>query len=208
MNADFDTEQFAPGMDQLHEEAYPVFYLLIGRWACTDGRTRRPNENLHIAGRYRSRPLRSLPGMDIRPTADRLRKTLFNILCAGNPEALGGSVWLDLYAGTGAVGIEALSRGAAMVYFVESSKPAADWSTNLKSLNINADSRMVPEQRLRKPCRNWRSRARLRLRFSRSSLRHAGQLLPHSDRACRGFEPSATVERCDCRTREKIRSRI
>ena len=62
-----------------------------------------------IAGQYRSRPLRSLRGMDIRPTSDRLRETLFNVLCAGNPAALEGSVWLDLYAGTGAVGIEALS---------------------------------------------------------------------------------------------------
>jgi 16S rRNA (guanine966-N2)-methyltransferase len=97
-----------------------------------------------IAGQYRSRPLRSLPGTDIRPTADRLRETLFNVLCAGNPEALAGSVWLDLYAGTGAVGIEALSRGAAMVYFVESSKEAAELiAVNLKSLGIDAGFRIV-----------------------------------------------------------------
>jgi 16S rRNA (guanine966-N2)-methyltransferase len=90
-----------------------------------------------IAGQYRSRPLRSLPGMDIRPTSDRLRETLFNVLCAGKPEALAGSVWLDLYAGTGAVGIEALSRGAAMVYFADSSKSAAEVvAANLKSLGI------------------------------------------------------------------------
>src|SRR5262244_713597 len=90
-----------------------------------------------IAGQYRSRPLKSLRGMDIRPTADRLRETLFNILCAGDHEAFVGSVWLDLYAGTGAVGIEALSRGARMVYFVESSKPAANLIVaNLKSLGI------------------------------------------------------------------------
>ncbi len=78
-----------------------------------------------IAGKYRSRPLQSLPGMDIRPTADSLRETLFNVLTAGNPEALADTLWLDVYAGTGAVGIEALSRGARMVYFVESSKKAA-----------------------------------------------------------------------------------
>jgi 16S rRNA (guanine(966)-N(2))-methyltransferase RsmD len=64
--------------------------------------------------------------MDIRPTADRLRETLFDVLTAGNPAALEGTVWLDLYAGTGAVGIEALSRGAAMVYFVESTAAAAE----------------------------------------------------------------------------------
>src|SRR5882724_3030216 len=88
-----------------------------------------------IAGKYRSRPLRSLRGMDIRPTSDRLRETLFNILTAGNPAALTGSVWLDLYAGTGAVGIEALSRGAGMVYFVESLKAAAELiGENWKSL--------------------------------------------------------------------------
>jgi 16S rRNA (guanine966-N2)-methyltransferase len=90
-----------------------------------------------IAGKYRSRPLRSLRGMDIRPTADRLRETLFNILTTGNPNALEGSRWLDLYAGTGAVGIEALSRGAAMVYFVESSPQAVDLiAQNLASLGI------------------------------------------------------------------------
>ena len=88
-----------------------------------------------IAGKYRSRPLRSLRGMDIRPTSDRLRETLFNVLTAGNPEALSGSIWVDLFAGTGAVGIEALSRGAAQVYFVESSKPAAEViQENLRSL--------------------------------------------------------------------------
>src|SRR5437868_13283669 len=79
-----------------------------------------------IAGKYRSRPLHSLPGMDIRPTSDRLRETLFNVLTAGNPGALEGSVWLDLFAGSGAIGIEALSRGAKDVYFVENSQAAAE----------------------------------------------------------------------------------
>ena len=90
-----------------------------------------------IAGQYRSRPLRSLPGADIRPTTDRLRETLFNVLTAGNPDALAGSVWADLYAGTGAVGIEALSRSAGDVYFVESSGPAVSLiRKNLDSLKI------------------------------------------------------------------------
>src|SRR5436305_8370860 len=97
-----------------------------------------------IAGQYRRRLLRSLPGTEIRPTADRLRETLFNVLCAGNPEALAGSVWLDLYAGTGAVGIEALSRGARIVYFLESSKAAADLiAHNLKSLGIASGFRIL-----------------------------------------------------------------
>lgn len=90
-----------------------------------------------IAGKYRSRPLRSLRGLDIRPTSDRLRETLFNVLTAGTPSALEGSVWLDLFAGTGAVGIEALSRGAKEVHFVESSKLAAETiRKNLDSLGI------------------------------------------------------------------------
>jgi 16S rRNA (guanine(966)-N(2))-methyltransferase RsmD len=90
-----------------------------------------------IAGKYRGRPLRSMRGTDIRPTSDRLRETLFNVLTAGNPQALEHCVWLDLFAGTGAVGIEALSRGAKQVYFVESSAPAADViRNNLQSLSV------------------------------------------------------------------------
>src|ERR1700734_2918883 len=91
-----------------------------------------------IAGKYRSRQLRSLPGLDLRPTADRLRETLFNVLTAGNPAALEGTVWIDLFAGTGAVGIEALSRGAKDVYFVDTLSAAAELiRKNLKSLNID-----------------------------------------------------------------------
>ncbi len=108
-----------------------------------------------IAGQYRSRPLRSLAGMDIRPTADRLRETLFNVLCAGNPEALAGTTWLDLYAGTGAVGIEALSRGAGMVHFAESSKAAAELiAANLKSLGITGGFQIVKAE-VSKALRQW-----------------------------------------------------
>jgi 16S rRNA (guanine966-N2)-methyltransferase len=97
-----------------------------------------------IAGEYRRRTLRSLPGLEIRPTSDRLRETLFNVLCSGDPAALAETTWLDLYAGTGAIGIEALSRGARMVYFVESSKAAADLiAANLKSLGIAGGFRIV-----------------------------------------------------------------
>ena len=74
-----------------------------------------------IAGEYRGRRLKSLPGLDTRPTPDRLRETLFNILA---PE-LEGKVFLDAYAGTGAVGIEAISRGAARAIFIEQSRAAA-----------------------------------------------------------------------------------
>jgi len=80
-----------------------------------------------------------LPGPDIRPTADRLRETLFNVLTAGDPDALVGSIWADLYAGTGAVGIEALSRSAGHVYFIESSRPAVHLiQQNLDALQIKA----------------------------------------------------------------------
>jgi len=100
-----------------------------------------------IAGKYRSRPLRSLRGMDIRPTSDRLRETLFNILTAGNPDALAGSVWLDLFAGTGAVGIEALSRGAKEVHFVEGSGVAAELiRTNLHALGISSGYNILQEE--------------------------------------------------------------
>ncbi len=100
-----------------------------------------------IAGKYRSRPLRSLRGLDIRPTSDRLRETLFNVLTAGNPAALEGSLWLDLFAGTGAVGIEALSRGAKQVYFVESSAAASHViRQNLQSLGIVGGFKLFQEE--------------------------------------------------------------
>jgi len=90
-----------------------------------------------IAGNYRGRTLRSLSGTDIRPTSDRLRETLFNVLTAGNSAALERTVWLDLFAGTGAIGIEALSRGARQIYFIESSDRAAKLiEQNLHSLGI------------------------------------------------------------------------
>jgi len=97
-----------------------------------------------IAGKYRRRPLVSLPGMDTRPTSDRLRETLFNVLCSANPAALEGSRWLDLYAGTGAVGIEALSRGATEVCFVEgSAKAAAVIAKNLRALAVPGGFQLI-----------------------------------------------------------------
>jgi len=103
-----------------------------------------------IAGKYRSRRLQSLPGMDIRPTSDRLRETLFDVLTAGNPAALEGTVWLDLFAGTGAVGIEALSRGASQVWFVESSAAAAQViRRNLRVLEIESGFQVLKQDILR-----------------------------------------------------------
>lgn len=78
-----------------------------------------------------------MPGMDVRPTSDRLRETLFNVLCGGDPEKLHATIWLDLFAGTGAVGIEALSRGASMVHFVDSSAAAGKLiAKNIAALKI------------------------------------------------------------------------
>lgn len=102
-----------------------------------DSGNRRDRAVRVIAGKYRGRPLRSLRGADIRPTSDRLRETLFNVLTSGNPNALEGTAWLDLFAGTGAVGIEALSRGAKQAYFVETSSAAVKViEQNLRSLEI------------------------------------------------------------------------
>ena len=71
-----------------------------------------------IAGIYRGRNLKSPPSLDVRPTSDRLRETLFNILAPSIVETR----FLDLCAGSGAVGIEALSRGAAHATFVDRSR--------------------------------------------------------------------------------------
>ena len=99
-----------------------------------------------IAGKYRGRTLRTLSGMDIRPTSDRLRETLFNVLTAGNPAALEGTVWVDLFAGTGAVGIEALSRGAKQVYFVENSERAGKLiERNLQSLEVREGYKILSD---------------------------------------------------------------
>lgn len=103
-----------------------------------------------IGGKYRSRRLQTLPGLELRPTADRVRETLFNVLTAGNPGALEGTFWVDLYAGTGAVGIEAISRGASMVHFVESSERAVRLiSKNLASLGINAGFQILKQDSIR-----------------------------------------------------------
>jgi 16S rRNA (guanine966-N2)-methyltransferase len=103
-----------------------------------------------IAGKYRSRPLRSMPGLDIRPTSDRLRETLFNVLTGGDPNALEGTTWIDLFAGTGAVGIEAMSRGAAQVYLAEKSPAAAKLiAQNLKSLQIATGFQVLQQDAIR-----------------------------------------------------------
>ncbi|HLZ91168.1 MAG TPA: 16S rRNA (guanine(966)-N(2))-methyltransferase RsmD [Candidatus Acidoferrum sp.] len=99
-----------------------------------------------IAGKYRSRFLKSLKGTALRPTSDRLRETLFNVL---GPN-VSGSRFLDVFAGTGAVGIEALSRGAIEAVFIENHAPAAVLiRRNLESLAITRGVQILPLDALR-----------------------------------------------------------
>src|SRR6266498_1433141 len=87
-----------------------------------------------ITGKYRGRRLQSPPSLQTRPTSDRLRETLFNILAP----RIRGARFLDLCAGTGAVGIEALSRGAAHVTFVDQSRRmCALIETNIRALEVD-----------------------------------------------------------------------
>jgi 16S rRNA (guanine(966)-N(2))-methyltransferase RsmD len=99
-----------------------------------------------IAGTFRSRILKSLKGLALRPTSDRLRETLFNVLAPN----IAGSRFVDLFAGTGAIGIEALSRGAAEVVFIENHARAATLiRRNLESLGINTGATVLAVDALR-----------------------------------------------------------
>ena len=99
-----------------------------------------------IAGKYRSRILKTPKSLELRPTSDRLRETLFNVLGAG----VADSRFIDLFAGTGAIGIEALSRGAAEVVLVENHAPAARLiRRNLESLGVQFGVSVVTADALR-----------------------------------------------------------
>jgi 16S rRNA (guanine966-N2)-methyltransferase len=94
-----------------------------------------------IAGEFKSRRLKSLPGPATRPTPDRLRETLFDIL----QTRIAGSTFLDAYAGTGAVGIEALSRGATHAWFLEKNRTALEViRENIATLGIERRAIVVP----------------------------------------------------------------
>ena len=95
-----------------------------------------------IAGTARSLPLRTPEGVDTRPTQDRIKETLFNMLQVDVP----GSVFVDLFAGSGGIGIEALSRGAKKAYFIENApKALACINDNLQFTKF-ADSAVVLKQ--------------------------------------------------------------
>ncbi len=94
-----------------------------------------------IAGEFRSRRLKSLPGAATRPTPDRLRETLFDILQA----RIAGATFVDAYAGTGAVGLEALSRGALHVWFLEKNRAAIEViRENVAGLAVERRATVVP----------------------------------------------------------------
>jgi 16S rRNA (guanine966-N2)-methyltransferase len=93
-----------------------------------------------IAGEFRSRRLKSIPGVATRPTPDRLRETLFDIL----QTRIDGATFLDAYAGTGAVGIEALSRGARHAFFLEKNRGAVEAiRDNLASLQVGPRATVI-----------------------------------------------------------------
>lgn len=99
-----------------------------------------------IAGKYRSRRLKGPGTMRVRPTSDRLRETLFNVL----GPSIADSYFVDLFAGTGAVGIEAISRGARDVFFVESGAKAARLiRENLASLEIQSGAELIEADAVR-----------------------------------------------------------
>jgi 16S rRNA (guanine(966)-N(2))-methyltransferase RsmD len=99
-----------------------------------------------IAGIYKGRRLKTLEGMSVRPTSDRLRETLFNILAPRIEEAR----FADVCAGSGAIGVEALSRGAGHVTFIESSlKAARVISENLRHCGIRGGYRVINRDALR-----------------------------------------------------------
>ena len=93
-----------------------------------------------IGGELRSRRIAGIPGDATRPTPDRLRETLFDILASRIP----GTTFLDAYAGTGAVGIEALSRGASHAWFLERSRAALDvLRANLTALHLEPRASVI-----------------------------------------------------------------
>jgi 16S rRNA (guanine(966)-N(2))-methyltransferase RsmD len=94
-----------------------------------------------IAGKARRLQLKTIEGQNTRPTTDRIKETLFNMI----QYHLEQSSFLDLYSGSGAIGIEALSRGAGAVYFVENNRAAVQCiKDNLKSTKLEEDAVVLP----------------------------------------------------------------
>jgi 16S rRNA (guanine966-N2)-methyltransferase len=90
-----------------------------------------------VAGRFKGRALTAPRTSAVRPTSDRLRETIFNILAHGHDDPVSGARVLDLFAGTGAMGLEALSRGAAFAQFVDdSAEGRALLRANIEALGV------------------------------------------------------------------------
>ena len=109
-----------------------------------------------VAGRHRGRRLLAPPGETVRPTSDRAREALFNILSHGHPAAEGipfaGAAVLDAFAGTGALGLEALSRGATEAAFIEQDREAlATLRRNIAALGESGRARIVSGDATRPP---------------------------------------------------------
>jgi 16S rRNA (guanine966-N2)-methyltransferase len=96
-----------------------------------------------VGGRFRGRAFKGPASDAIRPTSDRLRETIFNILAHGYGDPVEGARVLDLFSGTGAMGLEALSRGAAFALFVDESAAARGFiRENVEALGVGGQSRL------------------------------------------------------------------
>lgn len=105
-----------------------------------------------IAGEYKSRVIASVPGMEVRPTPDRLRESLFSILAP----VLDDAVFVDAYAGSGSVGIEAISRGARKAIFLEKDKRAiVVLKENLATLGIARSSYEIAPGKAAENLKDW-----------------------------------------------------
>lgn len=94
-----------------------------------------------ITGTRRGKKLQSLPGSDVRPTADRVKESLFNIL----QFRIEGRSFLDLYAGSGQIGLEALSRGARLAVFVDNNRASQEVIRgNIKATGFESSAQLVP----------------------------------------------------------------
>ena len=110
-----------------------------------------------IAGKFRGRNLKSPPSLKVRPTSDRLRETLFNVIAP----RIEGARFLDLCAGSGAVGIEAISRGATHATFVDQSrKMCALIASNLELCRISAAESSVVTMKASEFLRSWAKKSR------------------------------------------------
>ncbi len=110
-----------------------------------------------VGGKHRGRRIEAPPGQDVRPTSDRAREALFNILIHGHLSADGtsplpGARVLDAFAGSGALGLEALSRGAGHALFIESdAKACAAIRANAKALGETANATVMPGDATKPP---------------------------------------------------------